>query len=576
MTIQDNDQQSSNPTIALIYHGKIQDRVGQTELAMAPDNSLDGVFTVTLNAGSGNRTVTRLQMTNSVGGIWNTVLGDGYWILGATSALGNPFYNNASNGSVNYLLTDGGSFKVIIPDYLNQLFLSGTVFTLTATFADGSTATASTTIAGGRIYYVAVNGDDNNLGTQAEPFRSLKQGVRVLNPGDTLLIREGEYKAGNELIMQGTTTLIPSGTASDPVTIKAYPGETVVWRTFLPASVSVGEQTFREAIHMPNAQECADLGLGPTPSECWGSDNIRYPYFPPAEAVLTLFTGNYITFDGIIFDARGIAGNAVAMTSTSHIRFLNSEFRYSIGSCISNPVGSDDPPPTQTEFINVKVHHCGLPYFSGRTNPAMRFFHGFYWQTGGNLVENSEIYSNGGSGVGHGGGNTNQSNNVVRGNRIYGHPIAGIYFSSQIGHEIHHNELWDNNGGIFLQPAGAHIYNNTIIDNTNPLSSRIIFVDGGGAATIENNILVGSGSNYGIWSDSLSPQTFRNNLIYNTVSQREIYWTATTPTVSGNLLGSNNPSYDARFVDPANHDDHLQPGSSALGNATDGGNIGAR
>src|SRR4029077_5969718 len=79
---------SSGPTITLSYDGQLRDRVGQNELALSADGQLDGVFTVTLNAGSGNRTVTRLQL-NQAGpiGVWNTQAGDGFWSLGAATGL---------------------------------------------------------------------------------------------------------------------------------------------------------------------------------------------------------------------------------------------------------------------------------------------------------------------------------------------------------------------------------------------------------------------------------------------------------------------------------------------------------
>src|SRR5207245_9676619 len=45
---------SSNPTITLTFDGQLRDRVGEGEFTLAPDGKLDGVFTVTLNTGSGN------------------------------------------------------------------------------------------------------------------------------------------------------------------------------------------------------------------------------------------------------------------------------------------------------------------------------------------------------------------------------------------------------------------------------------------------------------------------------------------------------------------------------------------
>ena len=136
---------AATPTIGLSFDGQSADRVGQGEFALSGDGKLDGVFTVTLNTGSGNRTVTRLQLTNTPGGVWNTQGGDGYWSLGAATSVGGALFN-AANDAVNFALTEGSSFKIFAADWQNAMFQNGVAFTLTANFADGSSASASTTI----------------------------------------------------------------------------------------------------------------------------------------------------------------------------------------------------------------------------------------------------------------------------------------------------------------------------------------------------------------------------------------------------------------------------------------------
>jgi hypothetical protein len=124
------------PTITLSYDGKLADRVGQGEMALSGDGQPDGVFTVVLNAGSGNRTVTRLHLTNGEG-VWNTQPGDFNWTLGAASTVTGSLYN-AANDSVSFALADGGSFKIFASEYSGTGFAAGRSFTLTANFADGS------------------------------------------------------------------------------------------------------------------------------------------------------------------------------------------------------------------------------------------------------------------------------------------------------------------------------------------------------------------------------------------------------------------------------------------------------
>ncbi len=73
-------------------------------------------------------------------------------------------------------------------------------------------------------YYVAKNGSNSNPGTAEKPFLTIAKGVSVLGPGKTLSIRAGTY-------VEGLINTIPGGVSwSNPVTVAAYPAETVTLR----------------------------------------------------------------------------------------------------------------------------------------------------------------------------------------------------------------------------------------------------------------------------------------------------------------------------------------------------------
>jgi len=61
------------PNLTMSFNGKLRDRVGRGDRLLSPDSSLDTTFTVNLLAGSGNRTVTKLDLRRG-GNIWNTTL----------------------------------------------------------------------------------------------------------------------------------------------------------------------------------------------------------------------------------------------------------------------------------------------------------------------------------------------------------------------------------------------------------------------------------------------------------------------------------------------------------------------
>lgn len=67
------------------------------------------------------------------------------------------------------------------------------------------------------VYYLSPSGDDSGPGSLAKPFYTLQAAVTHLNPGDTLLLRQGTY--------YGPVRLTQSGTAAAPITLAAYPGE---------------------------------------------------------------------------------------------------------------------------------------------------------------------------------------------------------------------------------------------------------------------------------------------------------------------------------------------------------------
>src|SRR5439155_3786087 len=101
---------------------------------------------------------------------------------------------------------------------------------ITATDAVNALITGSQTgitvssVAVGATYYVSLTGSDSNPGSLSQPFATINHGVSVLRPGDTLYIRAGTY--AEELV-----DAIPGGTSwTSPVTVAAYPGETVIIR----------------------------------------------------------------------------------------------------------------------------------------------------------------------------------------------------------------------------------------------------------------------------------------------------------------------------------------------------------
>jgi len=69
-------------------------------------------------------------------------------------------------------------------------------------------------------YYVSLQGNDSNPGTFYLPWRTIGKAAHMVEPGDSIYIRGGVYQEAVEFSS--------SGTASAPIKILAYPGETPV------------------------------------------------------------------------------------------------------------------------------------------------------------------------------------------------------------------------------------------------------------------------------------------------------------------------------------------------------------
>src|SRR5206468_2155357 len=134
------------PTLGLAFLGKLRDKVGQGNTAFSVDGALDGSFRVTVQAGSGARTVTRLELRRAGGGgVWDTDPTTANWALGAAGSLDGALLNSGT-GTVSFGVADGGAFLVFASDLNPAVFGSAASFTLVANFADGPSASASASV----------------------------------------------------------------------------------------------------------------------------------------------------------------------------------------------------------------------------------------------------------------------------------------------------------------------------------------------------------------------------------------------------------------------------------------------
>jgi hypothetical protein len=138
------------------------------------------------------------------------------------------------------------------------------------------------------IYYVAVDGNDDNAGTKTQPFATIQKAQTLVQPGDTVYLRGGTYLMTEAQIAKKergyacVTYLDKSGATGKYISYSNYPGEIPVfdYSAVKPADLRVaafyvtGSFIHLKGFEVTGVQVTIKTH---TQSECfenWGSNNI--------------------------------------------------------------------------------------------------------------------------------------------------------------------------------------------------------------------------------------------------------------------------------------------------------------
>ncbi len=140
----------------------------------------------------------------------------------------------ADKGTIQF----GGATSIDIPTWTDRLIIArvpvgaatGTVTVKTASQQELKSVDVLQ-IHAGHVYVVSTNGSDAGTGDETDPFQSIHKAMSVVQPGDTVLIRQGKYDEQDTSGMALPAFYIrpnQSGTATRPVTWRGYADEVPV------------------------------------------------------------------------------------------------------------------------------------------------------------------------------------------------------------------------------------------------------------------------------------------------------------------------------------------------------------
>jgi len=354
-------------------------------------------------------------------------------------------------------------------------------------------------------YFVSKAGSNSNSCTQAQTLATAKltiaAGLTCLEAGDTLTIKAGTYTEGIN------NFAIPSGIDdSNHTIVKAATGETVI----------------------VNGQTSSGVGT------------------------MIIYSRNFITIQGIIFDADNAAGHGVyigrqnvASLPSTFIKMIDCEVKNANNSGIQIGYNQDGPIDSRFTLTNVTIHDVAL----GGTALS----HALYITGQNNLVDGGEFYNAPGHGI-----------------HCYAHDVSGGNNGTIIRNVLAHD---NGTSGIGVYDGtGMQVYNNIVYANSNASVTGAIRVGlRANSTAVYNNTSYSNGSGYGIevvTGGSAIPvgTIIRNNIAY--LNGGANIRNQGSGTLCSNNIGAacgGSSTVNPLFVDAPNEDFHLAVNSPAVG-----------
>ena len=392
-------------------------------------------------------------------------------------------------------------------------------------------------------YFVATNGTDGAAGTQAAPWLTLQYAVDQVNAGDTIEVESGTY-AGCRIGNNGKFNC-NNGTATDPITLEAAPGATVVVNTpgasnYHGSDIEVEDFNYTMQYWTISGIECEDAST----------------------AGIDIRTSNYITVENCTCTTNNDWGIFLAFSNDPVIE--NNICEYSVTQHGIYDSNSADGATVIGNICN-NNYDCGIEFNGDVTQGSDGYM-------ADNLIADNIIYDNG-AGGGAGLNFDGLIDSTIENNLLYGNQAGGIVLYHYNASEGSIDNVVVNN--TIVMPSGSGWAVNINADSTgNVLYNNIFYFDGSNSGCIEitSDSLAGFVSNYNIFNGSPSFSTDGDNTSislaqWQSTTQQDAHsFTATTTALFADyssddfLLASTSPAIGAGTTTD-------EPATDLLGNA---------
>ncbi len=418
-----------------------------------------------------------------------------------------------------------------------------------------STSTPIPILISSPIYYVASNGNDNNPGTEAQPWRTITKAADTAVAGDTVYVKNGVY---NEQVWVKN-----SGSADKWINFTAYPGDTVtIDGTGISMAINPNGDRWNGLFNIHGKSYIKVSGFRFANSEYAGFF-VTKDYTTDTPSSNIIFSNNYLenTWAAAIImlgEASTKATNFIVDGNTLVQSHSGGDWRGMEGITLGHNLDGFE---IKNNFI--KDSHLGL------IDAKNGVWNGKIYRNTCVNSSNSCVYVDGYEG---GASNIDVFENVAHDmiSESEEDVVSGFNVASEQGGLVenisfHNNMAYNNSGDAMIIPAYSigPVKNITITSNTfynNGVGNKhrggiVIDYDNATGIVVKNNIL-SQNNEFQIWSTN-SDAIIDHNLI----DGYRGYYLAET-------RGTNYIEGDPQFVNPANADFHLKNTSPAIDNGS--------